>query len=209
MPSKPQIVKASGKPAQQPSDFTAGTFAFPERLASLARERQWSRDDLRRIAGVNQGTVSKWLRYKSAQPDRTAILLIEEEAGLPGGHLTREPETGTTSTPSIVISQLKEWAGRIGLHESIVATFRDEERGAMIQQFALEIQQAIIGLVHVHGVSIEDAVAVAKRVVAENTGAIGNPLADSAWWFTQLVLRKPARKASGTHYAVQPARRRK
>ena len=188
-----------GEPPESWEGFTPGTRAFPERLARLALEKKWSRALIAKHAKVDAGTVSKWLNYKVAQPERAPLARLEKAAGWPPNSLTADPEKGTTSDAANVLQQLKDWAGRMGLDPSVVGTFTNEELGAAMQRFRPEIQRAVLGLVHVYGLSLEQSIKHAERVVAERAAYVGAKHATSQWWFSELADTRPRHHESGTH----------
>lgn len=179
--------------------FTPGTRAFPERLARLAAEMKWSRALIAKHAKVDAGTVSKWLNYKVAQPERAPLARLEKAAGWPPNSLTADPDMGNVAPGADVVQQLKDWASRIGLDQSVVGTFADEEIGATMRRFRPEIQRAILGLVHVYGLSLEQSVRHAERVVAAKAADVGAPHATAQWWFAELADTRPRHHESGTH----------
>lgn len=198
MPAGPLPV-ATGKPPADWEGFTLGTRLFPERVVQLAKEKNWSRADLAKHADVNQGTISKWLNYKVAQPERASVGRLEKKAGLPDGHLTRDPEKGTASIEQRDTQRLKDWATRIGIDETITATLGDQELGAAMLGFRPEIQRAILGLVHVYGMPLEQAAKHAAAFVKDHDTDVGAKHATAQWWFRELADTRPRHQESGTH----------
>lgn len=198
MPPRPQPVE-TGKEPDSWEGFTPGTREFPARLVRMATEQKWSRAAIAKKADVNTGTVSKWLNYKVAQPDRAPLARLEKAAGWAPNSLTADPEKGTTSGAANVLQQLKDWAGRMGLDQSVVGTFANQELGAAMQRFRPEIQRAVLGLVHVYGLSLEQATKHAARFVIDHSADVGAKHATPQWWFTQMADSRPRHQESGTH----------
>lgn len=196
MPAYPKPLEAK-QPKTRPPGFTDGAWAFPTRLADLAKKRGWYVKDLVRIADVNQGTVSKWLSYKVEQPDPAKVRRIEIEAKIPVGTLLQEPGDGIVTPRDVVLTQLEDWASRVGLNQSVVATLTNDKLGAAMNQFSPEVRGAILGLVHLHRVPLARAIDIAKDVVKAAPRFPKNREPNELYWYSQMVPEVGRKKESG------------
>jgi transcriptional regulator with XRE-family HTH domain len=192
--SKPLKAKP---PKVRPPGFTDGAWAFPARLADLANKRGWYAKDIVRIADVTQGTVSKWIRYMVEQPDPAKVRRIEIEAKIPVGTLLREPGDGIVTPRDVVSTQLEEWAFRVGIDQSVVATLNDEKLGAAMNQFSPQVRGAILGLVHLHRVPLQRAIDIARGVVKTAPKFPKSREPNELYWYSQMVPLVGTKKESG------------
>jgi transcriptional regulator with XRE-family HTH domain len=193
--NKPKPVRAQ-TPKVRPPGFTDGAWEFPIRLARLANRKGWFVKDLMRISGLQQPALSKWRRHQVAEPDRMAVRAIEIEAKIPVGELLKEPEDGTQPPRDVVVTQLEEWADRLGLDESLVGTLTNDQLSMALGQFNRQIRGAILGLVHVHRVPLDRALAIAQRVRKEHPRMVNSPDGTELYWFGLMAL-EAGRKESG------------
>jgi hypothetical protein len=183
-------------PKTRPAGWTDGQWQFPKRLEALGVECGWDPAEVQRIAQVSQATVSRWLAYKSKQPDPLAVKRLEIAAKRPPGWLLREPDEGTTAAASGVSTQLALRLVRAGLSNDLL-TLSDEELGA-VERFRPELRKAILGIVHVYDVPLERAAALADIAVGAEPSMVGHPSGDAPFWFERMARRVPPRKESGS-----------
>lgn len=196
MPAHPNPLKAK-PPKHRPPGFSEGAWAFPQRLADLANKHDWYVKDIVQIAGVNQGTVSKWLAYKVEQPDPLKVRLIELKARIPVGSLLREPNDGIVTPRDVVSTQLEDWAIRLGIDQTVVATLTDEKLGAAMKQFSPQVRGAILGLVHLHRVPLPRAIDIAQRVLKAAPRFPRSREPNELYWYSQMVPEVGTKKESG------------
>ncbi len=198
MANKSKPVKAQ-TPKVRPPGFTDGAWEFPIRLARLANRKGWFVSDLAQISGVGQPTLSKWLRHQVAEPDRKAVRKIEIEAKIPVGDLLKEPDDGIVTPRDVVSTQLEDWASRMGIDQTVVATLTDEKLGAAMKQFTPQVRGAILGLVHLHRVPLARAIDIAKAVVKAAPRYPRSREPNELYWYSQMVPEVGNKKESGEY----------
>lgn len=195
MPPRPGRLKAD-RPKKRPAGFSEAAYEFPVQLERIGNKHGWTVPDLVGITGVSQGTISKWLHCKVPNPDARAVGRFEAKAGLPIGSLLLEAGEGIVTPRDVVLEQLEDWAARLGMDESLVATLTDEKLGAALKQFNRQIRGAILGLVHVHRVPIERALIIADAVRKAHPRMVKSPDGDELYWFG-LMAAEAGKKESG------------
>jgi transcriptional regulator with XRE-family HTH domain len=85
--------------AKKPKDVDPGIWALPQRLADAANQRGIGQQDLAKLSGVSQATISRWLHYAVAGIKVRDVMALEKVLGLPHGWLT-----APTSVPATIRS---------------------------------------------------------------------------------------------------------
>ncbi len=84
MPRPPKPLRAVEPEVRGPG--IPDDWPFPQNLVAIGNKRGLSQADIATLSGKDQGTVSKWLSYKSA-PESPTLLKLERALGIPIGTL--------------------------------------------------------------------------------------------------------------------------
>lgn len=90
MPARPQPLVAH-EPKKRPPGIPDGLWYFPRNLADHGNARDLGQQALAKMAGVQQSTISRWLRYEIESLQIRYVMALEEGMGLEHGELTRPP----------------------------------------------------------------------------------------------------------------------
>jgi transcriptional regulator with XRE-family HTH domain len=121
---RPRKLVPTEPPRFDPTVYFEGLWLFPARLARMANENGLTQEDIARAAGVNQSTVSRWLRYRGLAgiPAQT-VMLLENALGLPHGWLTSRPKIQINAGPHGTVDV--QWYDMV--HQNMTAADRQRE----------------------------------------------------------------------------------
>lgn len=198
MANQPKPIKAT-PPKERPPGIPDHIWNLPARLVEISEERnvRLYPSDIQAAAQVNQSTVSRWFRYEGLSKFSTPTLLrLEAGLGLAPGTLL--PRGNTLSDPGV--SRL---AATLGLDARLLQGLKSKELGAAMQSYPQEARKAIMGVVHVYGVSLERAAEAVDRVI-EKYGKTATKAFDAPTWYDRMrsVVESIPTDESGTHISV-------
>lgn len=179
-------------PKHRPTGIPDHIWALPARLVAISEERNLYQEDFASAAGVDQSTVARWLQYKGLSRFSTPTLL-RLEAGLKLEAGTLLPRGNSLSDPDV--SRL---ATTLGIDQGLLSKLK--ENGAVLNGYPQAARKAMMGVVHVYGVTIERAIEAVDEVIAK-FGKTATRSFDAPMWFDAMrpqVVRVPTDE-SGTH----------
>lgn len=187
MPAKPKPLEALTPTPKREADVPEVIWALPIKLATLSAALGFFQADVARVAAVNQSAVSRWLHYKGlADLPAARIIMIERGLGLKPGALLPQADPETFS--------VLEQAIALGVDPSLVLALSDQMAGERMKQFSKTLRQAILGIVHVYQVNLDQAAAMAERAITRHPTEARADRLDAAFWYDRM--RDDAARAS-------------
>src|SRR6478736_1898260 len=196
MPAKPTHLKPLTPAPKRPAGIPDPVWALPTTLALLSQEHDFYQKDVANAANVDQSTVSRWLNYQGlVELAATKILRIERGLNLPTGALLPQADPQTLSVRDAAIA--------LGIAPSVVLALGDLKAGERMKAFTPEASRAIMGIVHVYQLTLDQAATIAQRV-SEDLGALARSKAmDAPTWYDRMRrIAESAASESGQHPRV-------
>lgn len=198
MPAKPSPLEAKHPPPSKPKDVPERVWNLPRALETLSRKHRFFSKQLQKAAGIDQGTVSRWMSYQGIGGIAAAkILAAEEGLGLPPGSLL---PAGITLS-DLTVPRLAEVTG---LGVEVISQLQSHELGEHMQSLAEEVRRAVVGVSSVYGITLERGALLARRLVQKHrfspakSRELGAP-----FWFAQIREAMESHSdESGTHPSV-------
>lgn len=198
MPAHPSPLKAKRPPPPRDSSVPDRVWNLPLALEAASIRHKFFSKDLQKAAGIDQGTVSRWMSYQGLGGISAAsIIAAEANLGL---------EPGSLLPAGITLSDLSvpRLAELTGLGVDRVMELQSAEVGERMNTLAEEVRRAVFGVSSVYGITLERGVTLAKRLVQKHRfSAAKSRDLGAPFWFGQLLeAMKSSSDESGTHPSV-------
>jgi transcriptional regulator with XRE-family HTH domain len=177
----PKPLKAKRPAPPRKKNCPERVWNFPLALEQLSHEHKFFQKDVAKAAGVDQGTVSRWLSYSGLDGIPAATILeAEEKLGLPPGSLL---PAGITMTDPVV----PKLAEVMGLSVDLLSELQSREAGERMNTLSDEVRRAALGVAHVYGITLEYSVSLATELVNKhNLSAKKSRELGAPFWFDQI-----------------------
>lgn len=198
VPARPSHLKAKRPPPERDEKVPDRVWNLPLALEAASIKHKFFSKDLQKAAGIDQGTVSRWVNYQGlGGVPAASIIAAEEGLKLPPGTLL---PAGITMS-DLSVHRLAELTG-LGVDR--VMELQSPEVGERMNTLAEEVRRAVFGVSSVYGITLERGVVLAKRLVQKHRfSAAKSRELGAPFWFDQLhQAMKTTSDESGTHPSV-------